>query len=280
VRQRQGHYAAATMMYDAARRTFETLGQSENAAQAWRQLGIAYKLDGKMEQALQACQKSLYLYEQQRQRRGVAEVLGELGHLHQILNQLEEAVLSYRRMAELYAQLGDGHSEEASRNKLANVLIQLRRPDEARQELYRASECNLPESPTARNWAIRRGLHDVGQSAQNLEVADQARQQAIQKYLAYRRAGGENSNPGIRLCTQIGQALRTEDTEAVSILAAKLKQISSSPNVPPAGKLLASKLIAILDGDRDPALALDPDLHYQYAVEIQLLLDKLESNNR
>ena len=241
---------------------------------------MAYKLDGKMEQALQACQKSLYLYEQQRLRRGIAEILGELGHLHQILGQLEEAVLAYRRMAELYAQMGDGHGEESSRNKLANVLIQLRRPDEARQELYRASECNPPESPTARNWAIRRGLHDVSQSVQNVEVADQARQQAIHKYLAYRRAGGENSNPGIRLCTQIGQALRTADTEAIRILAAKLEQIIASPNVPPAGKLLATKLKAILEGDRDPALALDPDLHYQYAVEIQLLLDKLESNSR
>ncbi|HRX71837.1 MAG: TIR domain-containing protein [Candidatus Competibacteraceae bacterium] len=280
VRQRQGHYADAATMYDTARRTFEILGQPENVAQAWRQLGMAYKLDGKMEQALQACQKSLYLYEQQRLRRGIAEILGELGHLHQILGQLEEAVLAYRRMAELYAQMGDGHGEESSRNKLANVLIQLRRPDEARQELYRASECNPPESPTARNWAIRRGLHDVSQSVQNVEVADQARQQAIHKYLAYRRAGGENSNPGIRLCTQIGQALRTADTEAIRILATKLEQITVSPNVPPAGKLLATKLKAILEGDRDPALALDPDLHYQYAVEIQLLLDKLESNNR
>lgn len=280
VRQRQGHYADAIAMYDTARRTFEILGQPENAAQAWRQLGMVYKLDGRMEQALQACQKSLYLYEQQRHRRGIAEVLGELGHLHQILNQLEEAVLAYRRMAELYAQLGDGNGEEASRNKLANVLIQLRRPDEARQELYRASECNPPESPTARNWAIRRGLRDVGQSAQNAEVADQARQQAIQKYLAYRRAGGENSNPGIRLCAQIGQALRTNDIQAINILAAKLEQITSSSNVPPAGKLLAAKLKAILEGNRDPALALDPDLHYQYAVELQLLLDSLESGNR
>jgi hypothetical protein len=120
----------------------------------------------------------------------------------------------------------------------------------------------------------------VGQSVQNIEVADQARQQAIQKYLAYRRAGGENSNPGIRLCTQIGQALRTDDTQTISLLAVKLEQIISSPNVPPAGKLLAVKLKAILEGDRDPALALDPDLHYQYAVELQFLLDALESNHR
>ena len=280
VYQHQGKYIDAAALYDAARRAFETLGQPEKAAQAWRQLSMAHKLDGQMEQALQAGQKSLYLYEQQRNRRGVAEILGEVGHLHQVLNQLEEAVLAYRRMAEMYAQLGDGRSEEASRNKLANVLIQLRRPDEARQELYRASECNLPESPTARNWTIRRGLRDVSQAVKNVETADQARQQAIQKYLAYRRSGGENTNPGIRLCAQISEALWNGHPETISTLAAKLEQIAASPNVPPTGKLLIDKLRAILNGDRDPALASDPELHYQYAVEIQLLLEELASNSR
>jgi len=233
-----------------------------------------------MERALQAGQKSLYLCEQQRNRRSVAEILGEVGHLHQVLDQLEEAVLAYRRMAELYAQLGDGRSEEASRNKLANVLIQLRRPDEARQELYRASECNLPESPTARNWTIRRGLRDVSQAVKNVEIADQARQQAIHKYLAYRRSGGENTNPGIRLCAQISQALRNGNPETISVLVAKLEQIATSPNVPPTGKLLIDKLRAILNGDRDTSLASDPNLHYQYAVELQLLLEELASNSR
>lgn len=280
VYQRQGRYADAAVLYDAARQTFEALGQPETAAQAWRQLSMAHKLDGQMEGALQAGQKSLYLYEQQRNRRAVAEVLGEVGQLHQVLNQLEEAVLAYRRMAELYAQLSDGHGEEASRNKLANVLIQLRRPDEARQELYRASECNLPESPTARNWNIRRGLHDVSQAVQNVDVADQARRQAIRKYLAYRRSGGENTNPGTRLCAQIGEAVQTGNAETINGLSAKLEQIAASPNVPPDGKLLIDKLRMILGGDRDLALASDPELHYQYAVELQLLLEALAKNSQ
>ncbi|MDS4019573.1 MAG: tetratricopeptide repeat protein, partial [Candidatus Competibacter sp.] len=272
VRQRQGRYTEAATLYDSARQIFESLGEPEGAAQAWRHLALAQKLNGRMEPAILACQQALYLYEQQRNRSGIADVLGELGHLHQALNQLEEAVLAYRRMAELCAERGDGHGEEASRNKLANVLIQLRRHDEARQELYRASECNLPESPTARNWAIRRGLRDVGQTVQNPDVADQARQQAIQKYLVYRRAGGENTNPGARLCAQIGQAIQAGDTGA---LVARLEQIAASSNVPAAGKLLIVKLQAILAGSRDPALAADPNLHYQYAVELQLLLEEL-----
>ncbi len=272
VRQRQGYYSEAAALYDTSRRLFEMLGESEGTARAWRQLALARKLSGEMQTALQACQQALYLYEQQRNRGGIAETLGELGHLHLALNQLEEAALAYRRMSELCAQLGDGLGEEAARNNLANILIQLRRHDEARQELYRASECNLPDSFTARNWAIRRGLHDVGQAVQSPDVADQARQQAIQKYLAYRRAGGKNNNPGARLCAQIRHAIRAGEA---ADLSAKLEQIAASPNVPATGKLLIVKLQAILAGSRDPVLTTDPNLHYQYAVELQLLLEEL-----
>ena len=275
VYQRQGNYAAAAAAYTTALRSFEHLGEMPAVALAARHLSMAHKLGRDMEAALQAGQRALYLYEQQRNRRSTAEVLGEVGQLHQVLNQLEEAVLAYRRMAELYQQLGDGRNEEASRNRLANALIQLRRPDEARQELYRASECNLPESQTARNWAIRRGMRDISQAVADLEIADQARYQAIQKYLAYRRAGGENTNPGVRLCTQIGDALRECNQETIQALVAKLEQTAASPNVPPAGKLLINKLRAILKGDRSSALLRDAELHYQYAAELQLLLEDL-----
>lgn len=272
VRQRQGHYSEAVDLYDSARQIFEALGEPEGTARAWRQIALSHKLRADMKPALHACQQALYLYEQQRDRNGITETLGELGHLHQVSNQLEEAALAYRRLSELCAQLGDSLGEEASRNKLANVLIQLHRHDEARQELYRASECNLPDSYTARNWAIRRGLHDLGQTAQNQDVADRARRQAMQKYLAYRRAGGENDNPGARLCAQVHQAIRTGET---SSLAAKLEQIAASPNVPAGGKLLIDKLKTILMGSYEPTLATDPNLHYQYAVELQLLLEAL-----
>jgi tetratricopeptide (TPR) repeat protein len=272
VRQRQGRYAEAAILYDTARQTFETLGTAEGAAQAWRQLSLARKLNGEMDAALYACQQALYRYDQQHNQVAMAETLGEIGHLHQTLNQLEAAAQAYQRMADLCAQLNDGHGEEAGRNKLASILILLRRHDEARKELYRASECNLPESPTARNWAIRRGLHDIGQAVKNPDVANLARRQSVQKYLAYRRAGGDNTNPGARLCAQIGPAIQSGETAA---LATRLQQIGASPNVPPTGKLLIIKLCAILSGSRDPALATDPDMHYQYAAEIQLLLEDL-----
>lgn len=274
VRQRQGRYSEALILYDDARRIFETLGELEGAATAWRQLGLTHRLTGDPEAALQACQKAFYRYEHLHSHTGMAETLGDLGHLQQILNRPAEAAAAYRRAADLYAELGDNRSEEASRNQLANVLIQLRRHNEARQELYRASECSSPESPTVRNWSIPRGLWDVSQAARNPEIAEQARQMAIQKYLAYRRAGGENPNPGARLCAQVGQAIRSGDTAA---LAEQLTRITANPHVPADGKRLVAKLQAILAGERTPTLATDAKLHYQYSAELQLLLEELES---
>ena len=118
-------------------------------------------------------------------------------------------------------------------------------------------------------------MRDLGQAVQNPNVADQARRQAIKKYLAYRQAGGENTNPGTRLCAQVGHAIQAGDASA---LATKLDQIATSPNVPSTGRLLIEKLQAILAGSRDPELAADPELHYQYAAEIQLLLEYLASH--
>jgi hypothetical protein len=40
-------------------------------------------------------------------------------------------------------------------------------------------------------------------------------------------------------------------------------------------KILIPKLQAIIRGDRDSALATDPNLDYDDAVELQLLLEKL-----
>lgn len=272
VRQRQGQYPEAVALCDSARRMFEGLGEPEGAARAWQQLASAQKLSGAIKAALHACQQALYLREQQRNREGITEILAELGHLYQMSEQLEEAAETYRRLAELCAQVRDSLAEEAARNKLANVLIQLHRHDEARQELYRASTCNLPDSYTARNWTIQRGLHDFGQTVQNPEVADRARRQAMQKYLAYRKAGGENDNPGAQLCAQVRQTIQASNTHALS---ARLNQVATNPNIPAIGKLLIAKLQAILAGSRDPALATDPELHYQYAVELQLLLEDL-----
>ena len=54
-----------------------------------------------------------------------------------------------------------------------------------------------------------------------------------------------------------------------------LAQLANAPGTDAEDKLLYAKLQTILSGDRNPALATDPNLSYEFAVELQLLLEGL-----
>jgi hypothetical protein len=56
----------------------------------------------------------------------------------------------------------------------------------------------------------------------------------------------------------------------------QLDEVATDPNIPAAGKLLISKLQAILTGSREVGLASDAGLDYTDAAEILFLLERLE----
>ena len=62
------------------------------------------------------------------------------------------------------------------------------------------------------------------------------------------------------------------DTTAVTQV---LTQLAAAADTPPQLQALLPKLLAILHGDRDPALADDPALDFRDAAELRLLLEKL-----
>ena len=81
-----------------------------------------------------------------------------------------------------------------------HTLIKLRRYDEARQELQRAIECKKPYGHAAEPWKTWSILEDLERATGHTEAAQAARQQAIETYLAYRRAGGvsQSTRPNLR----------------------------------------------------------------------------------
>jgi hypothetical protein len=56
----------------------------------------------------------------------------------------------------------------------------------------------------------------------------------------------------------------------------QLDNVASDPNIPESGKLLVSKLQAILAGSREVGLASDTGLDYTDAAEILILLERLK----
>ncbi len=105
----------------------------------------------------------------------------------------------------------------------------------------------------------------------NPEAAVEARRQGIEAYLAYRRDGGENQNPGAQLSARVMQAVQQKNTAE---LRNQLDQYLGE-NAETWATAMIPKLQAILDGDRHPEFADNPELDYDDAAELRLLLERL-----
>ncbi|MCK5058369.1 MAG: tetratricopeptide repeat protein, partial [Candidatus Aminicenantes bacterium] len=272
VRMFQSRYDESFKANQDAREIFESLGEPKMVAVAWHQTGIVHETAGQLEAAERAYRRSLALKVQQNDTAGEASTLNQLGNLYDKMGRLEETVIFYRQAADKYVEVEDMANEGRARNNLADTLIKLKRFAEARREIKRAVECKKTYGHAAQPWTTWMILHNLEQAEGNQEEAAQAREQAIDLYLAYRRDGGENHSGGGRLSLQFLQALRENKKEE---MAGVLEGLAKNPGIPPYLKALISKLQAILNGKLDPGLAADPDLHYTDAAEILFVLEKL-----
>ena len=274
VRLRQQRFKDALEAYIEAREIFERLEEPRMVAVAWHQIGMAHREAGQLEAAEEAYQRTLRITVQREgDRPSEASTLNQLGNLYDAMGRLEEAVRFHQQAASIYAEIGDSSKEGRTRTNLAISLIKLRRYDEARQEILRALECKKPYGPAAQSWKTFNILHDLERAVGNDAAATEARESALEAYLAYRQAGGENHSPAARHALAVGQALATGQKEEIT---AELAAHRRRSDLPAGAPQYLDALQAILAGSRDPALAADLALSYDLAAEIVLLLEGLE----
>lgn len=273
VRFSQGRYEDAIKAHNEAREIFENLGELNMAAVALQQQGVVFEEIGQFEEAEQAFQQSLAVNVQQENPLDEARSLGRLGNLYAKMGRSEDAVISFRQSAEKYTEINDMANEGRVRGNLTIALIMLKRYDEARQEIQRAIECFKPYGHHVEPWRAWDKLCDIELADGNQEAAARAREQAIQLYFVCRRDGGEDKSPSARLCALFENALKQQKPEEIK---KHLDEVASDPNTPESGKLLVSKLQAILAGSREVGLASDAGLDYTDAAEILFLLERLE----
>jgi tetratricopeptide (TPR) repeat protein len=272
VRMFQDLYSDALMAHQESRGIFADLGEPGMVAVSWHQAGMVHERAGQWEAAEQAYRQALAIRVQQNLTSDEAGTLNQLGNLYDKMGRPEEAVIFFRQAADKYVGINSLADEGLARNNLANSLIKLKRFDEARTEILRAIECRRAYGHAAEPWKSYNILCDLERAQGNREAAQAAREQAIQLYLAYRRDGGENYNPGGRLCHDFFKALKeNKGAEMAAILEALLKK----PEIPSYMKALIPKLQALQAGSRDPGLAADPELTYDVAAEIMWLLEEL-----
>lgn len=200
-----------------------------------------------------------------------AATLSQLGTLYYLMDRREEAVTFQRQATDRCIELGDLAGEGRNLSNLANTLVTLGRLDEAGKALDRAIVCNQSVGLTAepwKTWAIFRNLeHAAGEPAAALA----AYERAVESYLEYRQAGGENQNPGGRLCASVAQAVEEGNTEEIEALLGQPLDDEAADWA----RVLFPKLSAIVAGERDSGLARDMALNYDDAVELRLLLKRL-----
>jgi tetratricopeptide (TPR) repeat protein len=273
VRLLQKRYQEALEAYVEARAAFTSLAEAGSVASAWYQIGLVHRETGEFDQAESAYRQALPIRVRDKDLTGESGTLMELGTLYTVMGRLEEAVTCYRQATNICAKLKDQRHEGITRGNLANALIRSQRYDEARIELSRTLACLESYGHAGQPWRAWSLLHDLEQRMEDPQAAAEARQRAIESYHAYRRARGQSYGPSAEACADVTEAIQAGGGAAVSLASqmAEYAQTESDLGV----KALLSKLQAILGGARDPALADDPTLHYQDAVELKLLLESL-----
>lgn len=271
VRVLQKRYPEALEIYAETRDAFEALGEPRQVAAVWHQIGLAHEQASQFEPAEQAYRQALAVKVRENDLAGQASTLNQLGNLYNSMGRLEEAVVFYRQAAGVYVRFKNFANEGRARNNLADTLIKLHRYDEARRELLRAIECKKSYGHAAEPWTTWRVLEELEISTGRDAAAQVARKQAVETYKAYRRAGGESQSRQAQLLAWVAQAIEQgSEAEARQQLNATLE-----PDDPQHYTALIRQLQAVLGGDRDPALAGEPELDYMNVAELQLLLEGL-----
>jgi tetratricopeptide (TPR) repeat protein len=274
VQGRQGKHAAALKSIEEARTIFESLSDWQSVARAWGQIGDVYKDAQKFALAERAYRESLAISVQEKISAAESEALSDLGSLYSKTGRLQEAATCYRQAAEVSSLLGNKRREARILDKLSEILLKLGEVDEARRVLQRSLESKEPYGWVAVPWETWDLLYQLEQMSGNAEAAKQSRDQAVRSFLAYRRAGGQKETMGLKLCIWTAKAIENNQVDQLIKVYAESRESSDilQPHRP-----LFFKLEAVLLGDKNLALADDPDLYYEDAVELRLFLEALGS---
>lgn len=259
---RQEKYKEAIAAHEDAKNSFEQLGEFQMMSVAYHQIGMVYEETDNFKEAEKAYRQSLAIEIKIKNKDGEASSLGQLGLLYKNNGYLEETVTFLRQACDIYVVLEDLHGEGRQRNNLADTLIELKRYDEARDEIKRAIECKSHFGHAARPWTSFAILHNLESATGKPKAAEQAWGEAFSAYLSYRKDGGYGQSNSSQIVEMFKNGIQQGNS---SELETMIEQAANS-NLPENTKFLFSILKLILEGNWDISLATDYGLSPMDAV--------------
>ncbi len=270
VYQNQKNYTKALQIYHEVLILFQKLDKTSAIAAIYRQIGMVYHQQSFFYKAEATFSLSLSMVSRKGSSLNEAYLLRELGHLYKTWGRPEQAISYYHQAKEITIQLGHLHLEGEIRANIAVCLTTLKRLGDARREIIRAIECNESFSHAAKPWVSWDILYHLEKVIGNQTRCKQALKKAVSSYLTYRRNGGENHSNSNRLALKLLKAIHNNDTKEVKqTIKHNLAKKSWQKH-----KVYLHNLLAILYGDRSPALAEHDGMSYQQIV-VKLLLEQL-----
>lgn len=103
----QKDYEEATRLFQQAQEAYEAEGKRDMVAEMQTNIGLVHRILGENQQALDAMQSSLTIFQELNDPIRVAKVLGNLGGVYVALGDKEQAYNCYRQAADIFDEQGE-----------------------------------------------------------------------------------------------------------------------------------------------------------------------------
>jgi tetratricopeptide (TPR) repeat protein len=103
----QKDYEAASRIFQQAQDAYETEGKKDMVAEMQTNIGLVHRVLGEHQQALDMMQSALTIFQELEDPVRVAKVLGNIGGVYAALGDKEQAYNCYRQAADVFEEQGE-----------------------------------------------------------------------------------------------------------------------------------------------------------------------------
>ena len=178
VYQEQRQWQQALEAYQRSLELYEQHGQQHEMSSTYHQIGMVYQEQRQWQPALAAYQRALELYEQHGQQHEAGDTHHQIGMVYDDQQQWQQALDAYQRALKLQEQHGQQHQMGITYHNIGRVYQEQRQWQQALDAYQRALELKGQHGQQ----------HEMGSTHHQIGIVHQYQRQWQQALAAYQRA--------------------------------------------------------------------------------------------